>query len=249
MILAILFIGVYGIVIGSFLNVVIYRLPLNKSIVAPRSQCGSCHTELKPLDLIPVFSYLIFRGKCRHCGQPYSIRYPLIEGLNGIVYIIAYMVYGLSLNSFIVMVLSSMLICVTFIDIDHKIIPNSLNLSIGVLAVINLIVGQISLRMFLLGGLYGGGFILFLVVVGVFLKVEIMGMGDLKLMFFSGLLIGPIAVISAYLIAFTTSGIFVSVLLLFKLKKVKDAVAFGPFLSLGILLSVLFYPTILQAIL
>ena len=117
---------VIGLAVGSFLNVIIYRLPNNKSIVKPRSKCTGCNTQITWYDNIPLISYLILLGRCRNCKAPISIRYPLIELICGLMTIMLLSIYGPSYEFIVIVLLCYMLIAITFIDIDHFIIPNGL---------------------------------------------------------------------------------------------------------------------------
>lgn len=108
---------IFGIVFGSFYNVVIYRIPNNKSIIAPPSACGTCNTQLKPLDLIPIFSYIYLKGRCRYCGAKVSLQYPVIEFLTGVLFVLSFIYFGLSINFYksilggsLVLILSSVLL-------------------------------------------------------------------------------------------------------------------------------------------
>src|SRR6056297_3214301 len=117
---------ILGLILGSFLNVVIYRLPNNKSIVSPPSSCGSCGHRLGALDLVPVLSYIFLRVKCRHCGAKISARYPLVELLTGGIFALLFWRFGLSVDFLRFAMLSCILITASLIDIDHRIIPDKL---------------------------------------------------------------------------------------------------------------------------
>src|SRR6056297_4293516 len=116
------FIFLFGILIGSFLNVCIYRLPEGKSVVSPPSACSSCGHRLGFLDLVPILSYVFNRGRCRYCGAKYSIQYPLIELLNGILYLFVFYKYGFTCISVMHSLTVSVLIVVFLIDLRYKII-------------------------------------------------------------------------------------------------------------------------------
>ncbi len=235
------FVALFGLVIGSFLNVVIYRLPLGVSIVKPRSRCGACQHTLNGFDLVPVLSFLFLKGKCRYCATKISWRYPSIELLNAVLYLGVFSVYGFTIQAMILMALSSMLICIAMIDFDHSIIPNALNIGVAVLAVANCATGGLSIKGAIWGFAIGAGVMLAIMAVGALFKVQAMGGGDLKLMAAVGPLIGPVAVIFSYLVAFVFGGLVTLVLLLTGKKKMTDGIPFGPFLAIGIYLSSLFY--------
>ncbi|MFI3210545.1 MAG: prepilin peptidase, partial [Peptostreptococcaceae bacterium] len=115
---------VFGIILGSFYNVCIYRIPLKKSIVSPPSSCTNCGNRLNIVDLVPVFSWIFLKGKCRFCGNEVSSRYISIELLTGVIFVLIFLVFGYNISTIYYMIFSSILIVITFIDIDHLIIPD-----------------------------------------------------------------------------------------------------------------------------
>ncbi len=153
---------IVGSVVGSFLNVCIYRIPRDLSVILPSSQCVFCGYKLKPIDLIPCVSYLLRKGKCKYCGEKFSVRYPLVESLTGILFLFTVFKFGFYLSTLLVLVFISILVAVTFIDIDFQIIPDNLNL-IGV--IIGLIYAWINKT--LLSSLVGviGGVLFFILVI------------------------------------------------------------------------------------
>ncbi|NTW72382.1 MAG: prepilin peptidase, partial [Eubacteriaceae bacterium] len=128
---------IYGLVIGSFLNVVIYRLPNEQSIISPPSHCGSCNTRLRPIDLIPVFSWIFLKGQCRYCGEKISARYALVELLTGTLFLLTYIYTGLSWVLLVNLILVSVLVAMTFIDYDHQIIPDEFHIFLIIVFVIS----------------------------------------------------------------------------------------------------------------
>jgi len=196
-----LYILIFGLVIGCFLNVCIYRIPAKQSIVSPPSHCTSCGTRLRPLDLVPVFSYVFLRGKCRYCGEKVSARYPLVEGLTAAVFVILYFRFSFSVEFLVAIFFSCILICIAFIDFDFKLIPNGFVLA-GLISGIALFVYNFFYPVSIYGdgtwynpliGMVGGAGFLFLVaVVGslVFKSDDAMGMGDVKLLAAVGLFLG-----------------------------------------------------------
>src|SRR5918911_4850258 len=124
-----------GLVIGSFLNVVAYRLPRGESIVKPRSRCTSCGTEVRALDNIPLISWLVLRGRCRHCSAPISARYPAVELATGVVFALVALARGLHPELLIDLPFAAMLIAVADIDIEHRIVPNRILAPMAVWAV------------------------------------------------------------------------------------------------------------------
>ena len=228
-----------GTIIGSFLNVCIYRIPREESIVFPGSHCLSCSTPLKWYDLIPILSFLQLRGKCRYCGEKISPRYPIVELLNGIIYLLLYAKVGLGIDFIYYSFLMSILTIIFFIDIDHQIIPNTLVLLILIWDIIykfiNFLIYNLPLNLInhLLGLIVG--FILFLLIF--ILSKGGMGGGDVKLMGVFGFVLGIPRIFLNIFLSFVVGGIISIFLLAFKIKKRKDPIAFGPFLILGFLVS------------
>ena len=143
---------VFGFLIGSFLNVCIYRLPQNQSVIAPASHCIVCGHALRALDLIPVISYLWQRGKCRYCGTSFSARYALVEGLTGFVFVWCFMIFGLEWQLAKALLYTSFLIVITFIDYDHQLIlDKTLIWFAGAGVAINVLIGNIALLDMLAG--------------------------------------------------------------------------------------------------
>ena len=120
------FAGISGAVIGSFLNVVVYRLPLGQSLVAPRSHCPSCDTPVAPRDNVPLLSWLFLKGRCRHCGESISPRYPAVELLTALCFVAVVLARGIHAELVALIPFTAVLIAVTFIDIEHKIVPNKI---------------------------------------------------------------------------------------------------------------------------
>ncbi len=237
-----LFIFILGTIIGSFLNVCIFRIPQNQSIAYPPSTCGSCSAKLKPIDLIPLLSYILIKGKCRYCKSKFSIRYPLIELLTGLIFLLSYHAVGLEPVLIKYLFLSSILIIISFIDIEYQIIPDRLvlfTMLIGI--VLNIYTKDITFLSSLIGLAIGGGLLLLIAL----LTNGAMGGGDIKLMAVMGYYIGWPATIMALFISFVLGGIVGILLILFKLKSRKDLVPFGPFLALGTIVSALYYHQIL----
>lgn len=240
------FIFLLGITIGSFLNVCVYRVPLGISIAKGFSACPACGARLTAVDLVPVFSYTVLRGKCRHCGARISPIYPLVEAATGLLFVLLYVRFGLNYDLLIYAALISLLIVIALIDFKHMIIPNGL-----VIAGLVLGAGKLAASIFtdIFGSwtLYAIGFAagaLPLLLIALFcawvLKKEAIGGGDIKLMAFAGLIIGWQLIIPAYLIGIVTGALAGVVLIATGKKQRSDEIPFGPFLCFGILISVFF---------
>jgi leader peptidase (prepilin peptidase)/N-methyltransferase len=241
---------ILGLVIGSFLNVCIYRIPRNLSIVFPSSRCPFCNNAIRPWDNIPVISYLFLGGRCRSCKAKISTRYPLIEMLNASLYAAVIWRYGIGWNSVVYAVLCSSLIVIAFIDLEFQIIPDRITLAgipIGLLAG-SFLLPDPFMRADLLGykaalaGIISGGGFFYLVAV---LSRGGMGGGDIKMMAMVGSLMGWKAVfLTTFLGSLVGSVVGVS-LMVFKGKGRKTKVPFGPFLALGALITLFFGQEIL----
>lgn len=220
---------VLGLLMGSFLNVCIARIPAAESIVYPPSHCPRCGRHLTALELVPVLSFFWLRRRCRGCASEISWRYPAIELGTAVVFLLLYSQFGL-IDFVMQAVFYSVMIVIFFIDFDHQIIPNRL-----VLVLLALAVGAQIFRpvlpwpQVLWGGLLGGGFFFFLAVV----SRGGMGGGDVKLMAVLGLWFGWIHLLPMMFIAFFLGGLVGGILLLLGIKKRKDGIAFGPFLVLS----------------
>lgn len=226
---------IYGLFIGSFLNVCIFRIPSGVSIVSPPSSCGSCGHRLNFIDMLPVVNFIWNKGRCRYCGSKYSVQYPFIELLNGVFYVLVYLKYGFNIESILYCILCSVLIVVSMIDLKHKIIPDSLNI-IGLIIGIIFIILDKSLLFYKLIGL-GIGLGLFLAIAVV---TNAMGGGDIKLMAVLGLIFGVKGVLFISLFSFVLGAIISIVLLILKIKSRKDEIPFGPFISLAALIYIFF---------
>lgn len=225
---------IYGLFIGSFLNVCIFRIPSGISIIKPPSSCGSCGHRLNFIDMIPVANYIINKGRCRYCGSNYSIQYPLIELLNGLLYALLYVKFGLTLNSILHCLIISLLVTISIIDLKHKIIPDGLNITGAILGIIYIIINKTFLSN-LVGALTGLG--LFLAIA---LLTNAMGGGDIKLMAVLGLIFGMRGVLFITLSSFVIGAVISVILILLKIKGRKDEIPFGPFISLSALIYMFF---------
>jgi len=222
---------IYGLCIGSFLNVCIHRLPLSKSIVKPGSMCPNCETFIRFYDNIPVFSYIWLKGRCRKCNTPISFRYVMVEILTGICALCVLLKFGLSLEGFVYFVFIAALIAVIYIDIDHRIIPNVITLpGIPIFFVASLAVQAVTLKESILGIIIGGGS-LYLVALTYRLLTgkEGMGGGDIKLLAMFGALIGWKGVLFTIFVSSAIGTIAGLTVMLVTKKNMKLAIPFGPF--------------------
>lgn len=234
-----------GAVVGSFLNVCICRLPEDKSVVSPPSACPRCGNGIRWYDNIPIVSFLLLRARCRFCGEPISWRYPLVEALNGFLTLLLFLKFGPSFTFLGMFVLCSALVAITFIDLDHQIIPDCISLPgipLGFAA--SFVIGdlyRVGARLgwlnSLLGILIGGGSLL--LVAWSYEKLtgkEGMGGGDIKLLAMMGAFLGwrsvPFIIFAASLVG---SVIGISTMVI-KKSDAKLAIPFGPFLAFGALL-------------
>ena len=226
---------IFGLCIGSFLNVCIYRLPASKSIVHPRSMCSNCGTLIAAYDNIPVLSYLWLKGRCRHCQIKISLRYPMVELLGGLFALGTYLKFGLTLEALIYYLFFAALLIVTFIDIDHRIIPNVITLpGIPICFAASFALPSITYKEALLGIFIGGGSLLLVAwVYSLITKKEGMGGGDIKLLAMMGAIVGWQGVLFTIFLASLVGTLAGLAAMLQSRKGMKLAVPFGPFLSIG----------------
>jgi leader peptidase (prepilin peptidase)/N-methyltransferase len=226
---------ILGLLLGSFFNVCIYRIPRDQSIVFPPSHCTSCNHSLAWIDLFPVLSYIFLGGRCRYCKTRISSQYPVVELLTAGVFLIIYNHFGLGWTFVQYCILFSILIIVAFIDQEHQIIPDLLVI-IGIVTGAIFIVAGISVSWWdgLIGMLVGGGIFWIIAVLSeAILKKEGMGGGDIKLMAMIGLTLGWKYTLLSILLSIYTGGIIGSILLYLRKKKRGDHIAFGPFIAIG----------------
>lgn len=224
----------YGIVIGSFLNVCIYRIPKKESIVTVGSHCMSCNHELKWYDLFPLFSFLFLRGKCRYCGVKLSPQYPIIEAVNGVLYVIVIACMGLSLQSVMSCLFVSALLTLSVIDFRTMEIPVSINAFILALGIISTIVDYKNWISHVAGFFAVSVFLLVCLFIT---RGRGIGGGDIKLMAVAGLFVGWANIVLGLVIGCVVGAIIQCIII--AVTKKKDRFAFGPYLSVGIFLAML----------
>lgn len=234
-----IFVFLYGIVLGSFLNVCIYRLPKGESIVSVGSHCMNCNHKLKWYDLFPLFSWIFLRGKCRYCGARISPQYPIVELTNGVLYVVTVVLCGWNWDSLLWCLLLSALLVIAVIDHRTMLIPGGADAFIAVLGVIHLFLHLQNWFYYVLGAAGMGVFLLLIAVV--FKKVtgkSGLGYGDIELMVCAGLCIGwghgLLALIVGSVLGSVIEGIRMAA------TKKNGKFAFGPYLAAGVATAVLF---------
>ena len=224
----------YGIVIGSFLNVCIYRIPRGESIAKERSHCMTCGYQLRWYDLVPLFSWLVLRGKCRKCKAPISPQYPIIEGVNGVLYMVIFAVNGFNLVSVLYCLMASALLALSVIDFRTYEIPFGFNIFIGILGIVRLVTDLSNWHLYVIG------FLAISAVLEILLLVSggrAIGGGDVKLMAAAGLLLGWKLIILAFLIGCILGSVIHIIRM--KVSHAEHVLAMGPYLSAGILIAAL----------
>ncbi len=225
----------YGIVIGSFLNVLIYRLPRHENIATKRSHCMECGYQLKWYDLVPLFSYFFLRGRCRKCGTRISIQYPIVEAANGILYVLTFLRFGLTIETLLYCLMFSALLSLSLIDFRTFEIPVGFNIFILVLGITRVATDYKNWLLYVIG-LVSVSFVLLLIFL--ITKGRGIGGGDVKLMAATGLLLGW----KLNLLGFVFGCILGAIIHVIRMKVSKEGrtLAMGPYLSLGITISVFF---------
>ena len=238
----------FGLCFGSFLNVIVYRLPRKLSVVQPPSSCPACKTRLGFFDLIPLFSYLFLKGKCRYCSASISYRYPLVELLTGLLFVAVFYYFGFSAAGLFHLALLYILLAVTLIDLEHRIVPNTLvaaGLIIGLLfylpVLLSLVTDVPAWLLIdrqpldaLLGFVVGGGLLLIIILV----SRGGMGAGDMKLMAMIGLFVGLRGVAVVLLAGFIFGALVGIAMMILGHATRKSALPFAPYLALATIVEV-----------
>lgn len=233
---------ILGLLFGSFLNVCIFRIPRHQEIVYTPSHCMACGQSIKWFDLVPVFSYLMLRGRCRSCKEPVSIQYPLVELTNGLAYVWIYFVLGFTPVGVMTAILFSTCLVISLIDLQWMIIPNGILvflLTVGV-------VFQVFFEKAFIEGIIG-----FFAVSIPLLFIHVvtggqMGMGDIKLMAVTGWILGWQKIVLALFLGSILGSVIGVSLIAFKVMSRKQRIPFGPFLSGGIILAALYGDRMIQ---
>jgi leader peptidase (prepilin peptidase)/N-methyltransferase len=229
------FVFLFGLCVGSFLNVVIYRLPRRESIAFPASHCPECMTPIRFYDNIPILGFLALRGKCRNCGVRISPAYPIVEFITGALFLSLFLLRGPSIVFLSDIFLGTLLIAVLFIDLKFMIIPDRLNLAGGIAGVLfALMHGPAGFLWGAGGALMGILVLLIMAFLGrVMFHRESMGMGDFKLVAVTGLFLGPMGNFTALVLAIFIGGVWGVFHLALQKGKAESEVPFGPFIAAG----------------
>ena len=237
-----LIVAALGACVGSFLNVCIVRMPAGESILWPPSKCPVCGAAIRPWDNIPLVSYCLLRGRCRRCKASISMRYPAVELLTAVVFVLLFWRFDLSVTWAVAALFAAALIVISGIDLQHRIIPDRITLPGIVCAwAVAVVTPWTTLPGALLGSVLGGG-ILYLFATGYALVTGRQGMGggDIKLLAMIGGLLGWQGALLSLMLAAFAGSIVGTVIILCKGRDMKYAVPFGPFLSLGALVTIAF---------
>jgi prepilin signal peptidase PulO-like enzyme (type II secretory pathway) len=241
-----LVIFIFGLIVGSFLNCVIYRLEVGEGFLRGRSYCPYCKHQLSWPDLIPIFSFLILKGKCRYCHQKISLQYPLVELATGIIFLLVFLTY-IHINNYTgvyLLIISCFLIVIFVYDLKHYIIPDKIIYpAIATALIFNFLPHQIfgggfnQFSIFKFSILSAFGAALFFLVIVLISQGKWMGIGDIKLAFLMGLILGFPNILVALFLAFFIGAIIGIGLILAGKKTLKSEVPFGPFLVTGTFIS------------
>jgi len=242
------FIFAFGLCVGSFINVCIYRLPSNQSIVYPRSFCPRCEVPIRFYDNIPVLSYILLLGRCRHCKARIPFRYVLVEIAGGAFAVLTYLKFGLSVEALLYYLFIAALLVITYIDIDHRIIPDVISIP-GIPAgfAASFFLPALSYRDSLMGIFIGGGTLYGIAwAYHALTRKEGMGGGDIKLLAMIGAFIGWKGVLFTVFVSSAVGTVCGMAVMLHQRGGMKLAIPFGPFLSIGAIAYVYFGPDLIS---
>lgn len=245
-IISYVFVFVFGAVIGSFLNVLIFRLPRRISIIVPRSFCPGCKKGIKWYENIPIISYIVLGGRCSNCGQTISLHYPIVEALTGLLFVHAFSRFHFGYAFFFIAFYFGALLVITFVDFSFQVIPDVISIPgifLGIL--FQIIRGDFLVGM--IGMIFGGGMILLIRVIGgkVYRK-EVMGLGDVYLTAMIGAFVGFPFILPAIFIGALVGAALGVVYIISTHQDRESPIPFGPFLSLGGIAVIIFEPHIYQ---
>lgn len=230
---------VFGLIIGSFLNVCIYRIPKGESIVYPPSHCGSCNNLIKPYDLIPVISYIFLRGKCRYCESNISIRHPIIEIITALLFLVIYNFYGVSFYFVKNITFICFILLIGVIDLDTTNVYSKTTIPFAALSIIFILIEKLYLKYSISGYIYGA--LLSLIVIGSIIFItKSMGSGDLDICLIVGLFLGVELTAITLMFSFIFGAFIGIILILFKKKDKQDYIPFAPYIAMASIFSILF---------
>jgi len=242
------FVIILGLVFGSFLNVVIHRLPAKESIVRPGSHCPLCGTPIAWYDNIPVLSFVLLGGKCRKCKARISVRYPVIELLTAAIMALILARYGLSGQFVTYAVLSLFLIPISVIDFDKGLILNKLTLPGCILGIVLVLVFQVETWKSMAAGAAAGGVLCFAIgyLGSLAFKKDSMGMGDVKLLILTGVYVGFPGVLCSFFYGILAAAVYILVRMVLRTLRMGETIPFGPFIAIGTLVHVLLGQSIIE---
>lgn len=236
----------FGAVIGSFLNVLIYRLPRQRSIITPRSFCPECKKTIEWYENIPILSFLLLRGRCSKCGRRISLRYPFVEFLTGLLFIYAFGRFGLGYEFLFIAFYFCALIVISFIDFAFQVIPDMISIPGIFLGIIFQIIRG-DLLAGIIGMAFGGGLILFVRIIGGWVyKKEVMGLGDVYLTAMIGAFAGFPFILPAIFIGALVGAVLGILYIVSTHQDRESPIPFGPFLSIGGAAVIIFQPQIAE---
>ncbi len=243
---------ILGITIGSYLNVLAYRIPLEIETYKGDSFCPNCKQKIHKYDLIPVLSYIILKGKCRRCKEKISVSYPITEIIVGLLYLFLYLRFGLSIDLVIYLVIFSVMVVIIKIDYEHKYIPDRFIVIILVFGLLYTIYHSFSDKNVIWVNLLGLalGFLILLIIrfIGYYIyKKEVMGFGDIKLLAALGFVVGYKKIILVFLLGCLIASLVEVTLMALKVKNKESEIAFGPYLVYGGMISIFYGHELIQA--
>jgi leader peptidase (prepilin peptidase)/N-methyltransferase len=241
-----MFAFLFGAAIGSFLNVVIYRMPEGMSLIKPNSFCPNCKKPIEWFENIPVISYIFLRGKCSGCHSQISIRYPLVEIITGCLFLYSFIHFRLSIDFFFFIFFFCSLIIVSSIDFSHQIIPDIISMP-GIFIGLIFQIIKSNFMPGLIGILFGGGLIFLIRIIGgKVYKKEVMGMGDVYLTAMIGAFVGFPLILPAIFIAALIGSILGIIFIISTKQSRESPIPFGPFLSIGGILTIILHQKIID---
>lgn len=238
------FVVIFSLLIGSFLNVCIYRIPREESIAYPPSHCVNCGVKIKWYDLIPIFSYLLLRGKCRNCKAKISIEYPMIEFITAAIFLMIYVKYGLSFEFIKYTILTAFMIVIGMIDYKTTDVYFKISISGIITGIILAVIGNYlgsGILEYIFGAVLGGGIITLIILI-----TKGMGWGDAEICTICGLFLGIRLTLLLLFLSFVIGGATGVILILMKKKSPRDYIPFGPSIALAAVITVIFGERILS---